>query len=96
MAMGTWWMAVIAIMLVAVAAYAQYTIPSYTAGTTRVLLTRVVLLAVGVAVGFVAAQNYGDVSGPLAVTMFLAGFGLVHLPAAMILFIKRQRGAGKT
>ncbi|HEV8553225.1 MAG TPA: hypothetical protein VGR65_07560 [Casimicrobiaceae bacterium] len=26
----------------------------------------------------------------------LTGFGLVHLPAALILFVKRGRGAGKS
>lgn len=94
--MGAWWLAVIAILLLAVAAYAQYRIPSYTAGTSKIVLTRAILIAVGLGVGYVAARNYTEASDRALVLVFLIGFGLVHLPAAMILFIKRQRGSGKT
>lgn len=90
------WMTVIAVLLLAVAAYAQYRIPSHTAGTARIVLTRVTLIAVGLAVGYVAARNYADAPGLVLVLIFLTGFGLVHLPAAVVLFIKRQRGSGKT
>jgi hypothetical protein len=43
-----------AVVLSAVAGYAQVEIARYTAGTTRVALTRAVLIIVGIAVGYVA------------------------------------------
>jgi cyanate permease len=76
------------------AGYAHRQIPTYTAGVRRVLFTRLVLLGVGIAVGYVSASYMSD---PLAALLaFLIGFGAVHLPAAMILFIKRGRGAAKS
>lgn len=79
---------------VVAAGFAHRQLPRFTAGSRRVLFTRLVLLGVGVAVGYVAAS---EMSGTLpALLAFLIGFGAVHLPAAMILFIKRARGAAKS
>ena len=76
------------------AGYAHRQIPRFTAGARRVLFTRLVLLGVGIAVGYVAAnETSGTVPALLA---FSIGFGVVHLPAAMILFVKRGRGAAKS
>lgn len=82
-----------AALLVAVAAYAQYRIGFHTATRARAALTRVVLALVGVGLGYVAAAY---ALGGSSVAAFLSGFGLVHLPAAMILFAKRMRGEGKS
>jgi hypothetical protein len=83
-----------ALMLVA-AGYTQANLPRYTAGKSKVLLTRAVLIAVGVAFGLVSVASYpgGDA---LAVLVFLIAFGTVHAPAAVILLLKGQRGAGKS
>jgi hypothetical protein len=52
------------------------------------------LLGVGTAVGALAASNFTD---PLpAVLAFLIGFGAVHVPAALILLIKRERGEARS
>jgi uncharacterized membrane protein len=76
------------------AGYAHRQIPRFTAGARPVLFTRLVLLGVGIAVGYVSVSYISD---PLATLLaFLIGFGAVHLPAAMILFIKRGRGAAKS
>jgi len=83
-------------VLVAAAGYAQYRIPRHTAGAAAIALTRVVLVVIGVAFGYVVAQTYADARGLPPVLVFLAGFGLVHLPAAIILFIKGARGTGKS
>jgi pilus assembly protein TadC len=78
---------------VTAAAYAQQRIPRHTAAD-RVLLTRALLLVVGTAVGVLAASYF---SAPLpALLAFLIGFGTVHVPAALILFIKRERGEARS
>lgn len=87
------WTFFLAVLLLAAAGYAQYRIPFHTAGATRSAVTRGVLLAVGFAFGYVSAASSGA-QGGLALIMFFIGFGLVHAPAAVILFIKRQRGSG--
>ena len=78
-----------------VAGYAQLEIARYTALRSAAVLTRTVLIAVGLAFGFVAALNDpGD--PPRAMLAFVIGFGAVHFPAAFILFVKHARGAGKS
>ena len=87
------WLAVVALLSCAV--YAQMQIPRYTANGRGALFTRVVLLATGIAFGYAAATVYSLDPGPAALN-FLIAFGLVHVPAAFILFIKSARHAGKT
>jgi hypothetical protein len=87
------WLAVVALLSCAV--YAQMQIPRYTANRRGVLFTRVVLLVTGIAFGYAAATVYPLDPGP-ATLNFLIAFGLVHVPAAFILFIKSARHAGKT
>jgi hypothetical protein len=79
----------------AIAAYAQLRIDRFTASPAATLLTRLVLAAVGVAFGAVAVLSYSP-DAFRAVLIFLCGFGAVHFPAAFILFVKRERGSGKT
>ncbi|HET9663343.1 MAG TPA: hypothetical protein VFP00_03880 [Burkholderiales bacterium] len=89
------WTLFLAALLLTAAGYAQYRIPFHTAGATRIAVTRGMLLAAGIAFGYVNAAISGAQDG-LALLMFLIGFGLVHAPAAIILFIKRHRGSGAT
>jgi hypothetical protein len=56
------------------------------------VLTRILLLAAGAAFGLIWARNFPD-DPYLAVLAFVIGFGAVHIPAALILFLRR--GAGK-
>jgi hypothetical protein len=87
-------LALAAALLLAVALYAQRQIGNFTKGYWRIAGTRAVLGAVGIGFGLVfAAKGEGPLMGTLT---FLTGFGLVHVPAAIILFIKRRRGSGKT
>ena len=83
-----------AVILLPLTAYAQMSIPAHTVGS-RVLLARAILAGVGIAFGFVSAASYRDDTA-LAVLAFLVGFGMVHFPAALILFFKRYRGEGKS
>jgi hypothetical protein len=78
-----------------VAAYAQRRISDFTAGSAKAALTRTLLLVVGLAVGYLGVSAYPDdrSAGLLA---FVVGFGAVHVPAALILFLKGQRRAGRS
>lgn len=81
--------------MAAIAAYAQYRIPRFTAGESKALLTRGVLIVVGGAFGYLFARSFPD-DPVLALLAFLIGFGTVHFPAAFILFVKQERGSGKS
>jgi hypothetical protein len=52
----------------------------------------VVLIVTGIAFGVTMAILYGFRFGIWPPLTFVAAFGLVHVPAAFILFIKRRRG----
>jgi hypothetical protein len=86
---------VMAALAALVALYAQAHVPDFTAGTAKAMLTRTLLAGVGLALGFVAASAYPTdrLAGLLS---FIIGFGIVHVPAAVILFIKGQRRAGRS
>jgi hypothetical protein len=88
-------MMLLSAVLVIAAVYAQSQIPRYTATRKNIVLTRTVLIAVGIACGAVSASIYATDTAT-ALLAFLAGFGAVHVPAAFILLIKRGRGAGPT
>lgn len=81
--------------LIALAIYAQIRIPLFTAGRGRVLFTRVMLATIGIAFGAVATVLY-PVDPANALLAFLAGFGAVHFPAALILFFKGASHAKKS
>ncbi len=93
--MTTLLMCLAACAMVATAAYSQYRVPAFTEGSHKVLLTRTVLIATGIALGFLGAQSFPN-DPLLAVFAFLIGFGTVHVPAAFILFVKQERGAGRS
>lgn len=73
--------------------YAHARLPRYTAGSRRLAVTRTVLVLTGLAFGLVSAAGYTD--DPVRATLAcLIGVGAVHAPAAIILFIKQERGSG--
>lgn len=73
------------------AGYAHLRIPRFSATRSGVMLSRGILILVGVAFGLVSATYYAGTNLP-APLVFLSAFGLVHVPAALILLLKRQRG----
>ena len=85
----------LAVVCLMAAGYAHYRLPLHTAGVARLSVTRGVLIVVGIVFGYVNATASGS-QGGLALMMFLIGFGVVHVPAAVILFLKHQRGTGAT
>lgn len=87
-------MAILAALLLAAAAYVHVRIPSFTKAGIRVLVTHVLLLLTGAGFGLLStAYVAGRAPQVLA---FLVGFGLVHVPAAVILFVKSRRGSGQS
>lgn len=81
-------------LLLALALYAQIEIGHFTAGTLRAGVARTILVIVGIGFGLTAAASVEGM--PSKVLTLLIGFGAVHVPAAAILFIKRQRGSRKS
>lgn len=89
--MATALLAILTILLLGTAGYAQWRIPRFEATRSGVMLARGLLVLIGVAFGFAAATYYASAAYP-APLVFLSAFGLVHLPAAFILLLKRERG----
>lgn len=89
-------MAVVAAALVATAAYAHTHVRRFTRGRLNVAAAHTLLIIVGVASGAVGPLIYYRTEPVLALLTFLMGFGVVHVPAALILFIKQTRHSGKT
>ena len=78
----------------AAAGYAHVQIPRYVATRPGMAATRGILIVVGLAVGYVATITSTEPTPRWLA--FLAGFGAVHVPAALILLIKRARHSPKT
>lgn len=83
---------VVAALAMATAAYVHVRLPLFTATPLRLMAARLILLAVGLGAGYVGAQMYADRAA--SVLAFIIGFGVVHLPATGILFLKARRGEG--
>lgn len=84
----------LAAVLLPLTVYAQSSIGRYTAVPAAAALMRGVLLAVGGALGYIAT-HVAD-TPLLALLYFAIGLGIVHVPAALILFMKRAGNAGKS
>ena len=92
--MTTLLLAIGALLLLTAAGYVHHRLPRQIRGRANTLLTRAVLLRVGGGIGTYCARY--ALTRPDAVLAFLNGLGLVHVPAAAILFLKRMRGEGRT
>ena len=82
-------------VLLTVAGYAHFRISAYTRGIGRRALLHIVLVVIGLGFGYVSVVYFAPGGGPSAVFLLLSGFGLVHVPSAIILFFKQQRGEGE-
>ena len=88
------WISVFAMAMVTVAAaiYAQYRLPFLTATRHQAGWARAILMMTGLAFGWVVLRRIGGHEDSLMqVLIFLAAWGLVHVPAAIILFLKQQQ-----
>lgn len=81
----------LAIVLLVPAAFVQWTIPRFTRATGNAWALRLLLVLLGVAVGVTLVRVNGA-GGEAAFAVFLLGFGLVHVPPALVLLLKGWRG----
>lgn len=81
----------LALVTLFAALYTHLRLPYHTAKRRNIWISRLLLLVLGVLFGWVTMSQY-PVSGSTAMLVFLSAFGIVHVPAAFILFIKRLRG----
>jgi uncharacterized membrane protein YfcA len=81
----------LAVVTLAAAVYAQYRLPCHTAVRWHWWVSRTILVVLGLLFGWVTSSRY-PVEGLTQLLVFLSAFGVVHVPAAAILFIKRKRG----
>ena len=88
-------LSIVAFLLLALAAYAQFQIPRFTSGSGNTMVSRAVLAITGIGLGLVSAAVY-SAEPSRALLAFLIGFGVVHFPAALILFIKHAGHSGKS
>jgi hypothetical protein len=79
-----------AVLVCAVAAFTQWRIGDFTATRARTWLTRAILVALGVGVGLASVRAMP--SDGNTIVWFLLGFGIVHVPPALVLLIKQLRG----
>lgn len=88
------WISVLlmAVLSLAAAIYTQYRLPFLTASRNQAWWARAILMMTGVAFGFVAVKQIGsNESSLMQLLIFVAAWGLVHIPAAIILFLKQQQ-----
>jgi len=85
---------IIGVLVVAGACYAHYEIPKFTEGAMHRAVAHGVLILVGCGCGAVSLWIPG-LTEPRWLA-FITGFGVVHVPAAAILFIKYSRGSGRS
>jgi hypothetical protein len=84
-------LSIAAVATLAIAGFAHRHLGSHVpGGGARLVLLRVFLLVSGAVFGYAAASAF-RAQGLYFLLVFLAGFGLVHVPAATILFIKDER-----
>ena len=77
--------------LLAATVYAQRRLPVH-APSAQAWGLRLLLAAVGLGMGVLMADRARYAGAPEPWLAFLLGFGMAHLPAAVILFVKHRRG----
>lgn len=83
---------ILALITLPAAGYAHYRLPQHAEGRMALWLTRLFLLALGVGLGWATSQRYFLLESANAqVALFLIGFGIAHVPAAAVLFLKHLR-----
>lgn len=72
------------------AVWAHHRINTHSSGTRWV--TRVFLIILGIAFGWVMAFVYTKSQGLEQILIFISSFGIAHVPAAFVLQLKHLRG----
>ncbi len=89
--MQTFILILITLVGIAAAFYAHWRLPYQTPNPRQLRIGRIVLVSTGLAFGWISARVYGIATDLNVVIVFIAGFGLIHVPAAGVLFIKTFR-----
>jgi len=84
-------MFLVGILSIAAAAYAHYALASHISKTSHLWFARLLLIAVGIGFGWVMSTVYLQLEDSAAAWIFISAFGSVHVPAAIILWLKKQR-----
>lgn len=92
--MDTLTLALLAVVSLAAAVYAHFRLKYLTASRAQANVARAVLLLTSLAFGFVALKQIGSgQSDIMQMLIFIAAWGMVHVPAAIILFLKQLQRA---
>lgn len=83
-------MLMMAVLTLSAAVYVHYRVRFHTANSKNRWFVHGLLMIIGIGFGWVNGQQY-PVTGLMWALVFLSSFGVVHVPAAAILFIKRQQ-----
>jgi hypothetical protein len=86
--------AIVVIATLLAVAYTRWKIPVFTDSKRKVFLIQTILIAVGVAFGIVVSLSTTQTMQKII--LFIAAFGMVHVPAAIILLVKEKRGEGRS
>lgn len=78
----------IAVFALGAAAYVHHELPGRVPNIRHLRVARIVLLSTGIAFGWVMARLYGVLTELNIVLVFVTSIGIVHVPAAAILFVK--------
>jgi uncharacterized membrane protein YjdF len=78
------------LVTLAAAVYAHYRIPQHTSSARDRWFVHILLVVLGLALAWVNVQRY-PISGLTQILVFASSFGVAHIPAAGILFIKNQQ-----
>lgn len=78
----------IAVLALGASAYVHHQLPRRVPTVQHLRIARIVLLTTGIAFGWVMARLYGVLTELNIVLVFVASIGIVHVPAAAILFVK--------
>ncbi len=81
-------LALITVLALLAAAYVHQQLPHRVPTVRHLRTARIILIATGIAFGWVMARLYGAFTELNMALVFLASLGMVHVPAAAILFVK--------
>lgn len=83
---------VMAALALAATAYVQFRLPVHTRHEGATWFLRALLAGVGALAGYLGMLWRVDHSIAMRWAAFLLGFGVAHVPAFFVLYIKRRRG----
>jgi len=83
---------ILALLVIAATAYVQYRLPVHTRNSGETWLLRILLAITGLGLGWLGVLWFAALPEYTRWVIFIMGFGLAHVPAFFVLYIKRKRG----